>query len=130
MKASQVIDSDQYIIGFPESTQKLLQQLRTTIRRAAPDAEEVISYSMPAYKYHGILVYFAGYQHHIGLYPMASAIAKFKKELSVYKSAKGSVQFPLNEPLPVDLITKIVEFRIQENLEKLAIKKQKNKPRS
>jgi uncharacterized protein YdhG (YjbR/CyaY superfamily) len=127
MKATEIIDTDQYIIGFPEHTQKLLQQLRLTIKKAAPDAEEVISYSMPAYKYHGMLVYFAGYQKHIGFYPMPAGIAAFKDELSIYKNAKGSVQFPLDKPLPINLITRIVKFRMQENIEKEALKKAKKK---
>ncbi|HCN83872.1 MAG TPA: hypothetical protein DIT07_09675 [Sphingobacteriaceae bacterium] len=127
MKANEIIDVDQYIIGFPEETQKLLQQLRSTIRKAAPDAEERISYSMPGYKYHGVLVYFAGYKNHIGFYPMPSSIAMFKDELSVYKSAKGSVQFPLDKLLPIELINKIVKFRAQKNLEKEAIKAQNKK---
>lgn len=119
---------DEYIAGFPAATQKLLKQLRKTIVKAAPGAEEVISYRMPAYKFHGMLVYFAGYEHHIGFYPGASGIAAFKKKLSAYKSAKGSVQFPLNEPLPLEIVTAIVMFRVKENLEKLALKaKKKNK---
>lgn len=109
---------DMYIAGFPEETQKLLNQLRQLIKDTAPDAEEVISYQMPAYKYHGMLVYFAGYSKHIGFYPGASGIAAFKEELSVYKNAKGSVQFPLDQPLPVKLIERMVLFRVKENLEK------------
>jgi uncharacterized protein YdhG (YjbR/CyaY superfamily) len=111
-------DIDVYIAGFPKNTQKILKQLRATIIEAAPDAEEIISYKMPAYKYHGILVYFAAYKNHIGFYPTASGIATFKKELSMYKGAKGSVQFPLDKPLPLGLITKIVKFRVRENSEK------------
>jgi len=109
---------DLYIENFPVETQQLLFQMRKTIIRAAPESKEIISYKMPAYKYLGILVYFAGYKNHIGFYPTGSGIVAFKDELSVYKGAKGSVQFPLNKPLPVDLITKIVKFRVKENLEK------------
>ena len=115
-------DVDEYIAGFPKDTQKLLEQLRAAIMKAAPGAEEAISYQMPAYKYHGMLVYFAGYKSHIGFYPTASGIETFKKELSVYKGAKGSVQFPLDKPLPLQLVTKIVKFRMKENLEKESIK--------
>jgi len=116
---------DQYIAGFPEATKLLLEKVRTAIKKAAPQAEEVISYNMPAYKLNGILVWFAGYKNHIGFYPMASGIETFKKELSVYKGAKGSVQFPLNKPIPLALITKIVKFRVKENLEKAKNKSKK-----
>lgn len=97
--------------------------MRATITKAAPKAEEVISYNMPAYKLNGMLVYFAGYDKHIGFYPMPSCIEAFKKELSVYKTAKGSIQFPLNEPLPLKLITQMVKFSALENKEKLKAKK-------
>ncbi|HRH59296.1 MAG TPA: DUF1801 domain-containing protein [Chitinophagaceae bacterium] len=120
-------DIDTYIAAFPQPMRAMLEQLRQTILKAAPQAEEVISYQMPAFKYKGMLVYFAGYQNHIGFYPTASGIAAFKKELSAYKGAKGSVQFPANEPLPLALIAKIVKFRVKENNEsakqKAAIKK-------
>jgi uncharacterized protein YdhG (YjbR/CyaY superfamily) len=120
MKAQQQKnDIDKYISGFSEATQKLLNQLRETIIKAAPEAEEVISYQMPAFKYYGILVYFAAYKNHIGFYPTASGIANFKDELSIYKSSKGAVQFPLDQNLPIELITKIVEFRVKENLKKI-----------
>ena len=99
-KGDKAIYVDAYIAGFPKDTQTLLEQLRTAIMKAAPDAEEVISYQMPAYKYFGMLVYFAGYKNHIGFYPGAAGIETFKKELSIYKGAKGSVQFPLDKPLP------------------------------
>jgi uncharacterized protein YdhG (YjbR/CyaY superfamily) len=114
---------DDYIAAFPESTQAQLIQMRETIREAAPEAEEVISYGMPAYKMKRVLVYFAGCAKHIGFYPTSSGIASFKQELSAYKGAKGSVQFPLNEPLPLDLIKRIVRSRLAEDLEKAAIKK-------
>jgi uncharacterized protein YdhG (YjbR/CyaY superfamily) len=120
-------DIDEYIAGFPYDTQKFLEQLRTTITKAAPEAEEVISYKIPAYKFHGMLVYFAGYNNHIGFYPTPSGIEKFKDELSFFKNAKGSVQFPLDKPLPVDLITKIVVFRVQENLARAAVSKRNKK---
>lgn len=120
-------DIDNYITGFPEDVQKILEQLRSTIMKAAPNAEEVISYKMPAYKYHGMLVYFAAYNNHIGFYPTPSGIEAFKQELSVFKGAKGSVQFPLDKPLPIKLIAKIVAFRVKENLEKAEIKTNKKK---
>ncbi|MBW4891884.1 DUF1801 domain-containing protein [Mucilaginibacter sp. HMF5004] len=116
------VDIDEYIAGFPTETQKLLQQVRETIKKAAPQAEEVISYSMPAMKLHGLLVWFAGYANHIGFYPKASGIEKFKKEIAGYKHAKGSVQFPIDKPLPLALITDMVKFRVLENLNKTAKK--------
>lgn len=123
MTANKPTTIDEYIAGFPKDIQIILEQLRTTIRKAAPEAEEVISYQMPAFKLSGMLVYFAGYKNHIGFYPTPSAIEAFKKELSEYKGAKGSVQFPLEKPLPLKLITKIVKFRVIENLEKASISK-------
>ncbi|MFZ4400084.1 MAG: iron chaperone [Bacteroidales bacterium] len=109
---------DDYIAAFPEETQKRLTQVRETIKKAAPAAEEVISYSMPAFRKNGILVYFAAYSKHIGFYPTSSGILAFKDEISGYKAAKGSVQFPLDKPLPLELITKIVKFRLSENMQK------------
>jgi uncharacterized protein YdhG (YjbR/CyaY superfamily) len=109
---------DEYILNFPEETQKLLAQVRETIKKAAPGAQEVISYQMPAFKYKGLLVWFAAYKNHIGFYPKASGIEVFKKEISVYKWAKGSVQFPLDKPLPLGMISKIVKYRVKENEEK------------
>ncbi|MEO5944627.1 MAG: DUF1801 domain-containing protein [Ferruginibacter sp.] len=114
---------DKYIKSFPKTTQILLQEVRTYILNAAPAAEEIISYKMPAYRQNGILVYFAGYANHIGFYPGAAAIKKFGKQISGYKNAKGSVQFPLDKPLPLALITSIVKFRIKEILEKKKLKK-------
>lgn len=118
---------DHYIADFPPPTQELLEQLRSTILKAAAGAEEVIGYKMPAYRLHGVLLYFAGYKRHIGFYPSGSGIEAFKKELSVYKGAKGSVQFPLDKPLPLALITKIVKFRVKENLEKAKEKELKKR---
>lgn len=114
---------DEYIACYPVDIQIILQQLRSAIKKAAPGALEVISYGMPAFKLNGILVWFAAYAKHIGFYPTASGIEVFKKELAKYKSAKGSVQFPLNEPLPLKLITEIVKFRVAENLHKAEMKK-------
>jgi uncharacterized protein YdhG (YjbR/CyaY superfamily) len=109
---------DQYIAGFPEAVQVLLEKMRATIRRAAPAAEETVGYGIPTFKLNGNLVHFAGYKNHIGFYPAPSAIKAFEKELSRYEGAKGSVQFPLNKPLPLPLVTKIVKFRVKENLDK------------
>jgi uncharacterized protein YdhG (YjbR/CyaY superfamily) len=106
---------DDYIRGFPPRVRAILSELRSTIRRAAPQATEKISYRMPTFYLNGNLVHFAAYEHHIGFYPAPSGIARFKKELARYKSAKGSVQFPLDEPLPIELIAAIVEFRVAEN---------------
>lgn len=114
---------DDYILSFPEPVQQMLQELRETIRRTAPEATECISYNMPAFKYHGMLVYFAGYKNHIGFYPTASGIRAFEGKLSHYPVSKGTVRFPLNELLPLDLIREMVDFRVQENL----IKKSKKK---
>jgi uncharacterized protein YdhG (YjbR/CyaY superfamily) len=109
-------DFSKYITSYPKDVQTLLEQIRATIKIAAPQAEEVISYGMPAFKLNGVLVWFAAYSKHIGFYPGASGIKAFKKELSIYKIAKGSVQFPLEKSLPLGLITKIVKFRVNENL--------------
>lgn len=116
---------DEYFNTFPESTLKLLKEFRKAIHEAAPEAEELISYNMPAFKFYGMLVYYAAYKNHIGFYPFGSGIEAFKKELSVYKGAKGSVQFPLDKPLPLDIIKKIVKFRVKQNLEKAAVKQKK-----
>ena len=109
---------DEYIKGFPKEIQQLLEQVRQTIKKAAPLANEAISYGMPAFKLNGLLLWFAAYSKHIGFYPKASGIEKFKEELSIYKGAKGSVQFPLDKSLPLNLITKIVKFRVTENMSK------------
>jgi uncharacterized protein YdhG (YjbR/CyaY superfamily) len=109
---------DEYIDSFPKPIQVRLEALRKTILRAAPNAGEIISYSMPAYRQDGILVWFAGFKNHVGFYPGASGIAAFKKELSEYKSAKGSVQFPLDRPLPLALVTRIVKYRVRESRRK------------
>ena len=124
MKENTPLSVDMYIADFPPDTKELLEQLRVTIRNAAPEAEEVISYQMPAYKFHGILVYFAGYKNHIGFYPTGAGIANFPHKLSAYKTSKGTIQFPLDQPLPFELITEIVRFRVSENLEKAAKKRQ------
>ena len=116
-------DVEEYIDGFSEEIQQILEQVRVTIRKAVPQAEEVISYGMPAFKQHGMLVWYGAFKNHIGFYPVPKAMEAFKKELSVYKQGKGSVQFPFDKPLPFDLITRIVEFRIAENKLKEQAKK-------
>jgi uncharacterized protein YdhG (YjbR/CyaY superfamily) len=109
---------DKYISSFPKEIQVMLQQIRETIRQAAPEAEEAIRYAMPTFVLNGNLVHCAAFKNHIGFYPVPSGIEAFKEELSVYKGGKGSVQFPLDKPMPLSLITKIVQFRVQENLNK------------
>ena len=106
---------DEYIAGFPPDVQAILQKIRTTIRKAAPKAEETIKYQMPTFTLNGNLVHFAAFQKHIGFYPTPTGTEKFQKDLSVYKGAKGSVQFPLDKPIPFGLISKIVKFRVKEN---------------
>lgn len=116
---------DEYIALFPDDVQKKLRELRAVIKAAAPDAGEKISYQMPAFTLHGNLVYFAAFKNHIGFYPAPRGIEEFKDELSAYKGAKGSAQFPLDQPIPYDLISKIVKFRVKENLEKAEAKRKK-----
>lgn len=113
---------DDYISGFNPDIQERLRILRTTIQKAAPAAEEKISYGMPAFTLKGMLVYFAAHTKHIGFYPFTTAIEAFRDELSAFKTAKGTVQFPNENPLPVELISEIVKFRVEENLFKAEIK--------
>ena len=116
---------DEYIAGFPDDVQEILEKIRMTIREAAPDAEEKISYQMPTFTLKGNLVHFAAYRKHIGLYPAPRGIEKFKKELSAYEGAKGSVRFPLDKPIPFGLISRIVKFRVKDNLERAEAKGKK-----
>ena len=118
---------DEYIAVFPEEVQKKLEELRAVIKAAAPDAEEKISYQMPTFALKGNLVHFAAYKNHIGFYPTPSGIEEFKDELSAYQGAKGSIRFPLDKPIPYDLIAKIVAFRVKENLEKAETKSKKKR---
>jgi len=112
---------DEYIADFPDDVQEILEKIRMTIRKAAPDAEETISYKMPTFNLKGhSLVYFAAYKKHIGFYPAPIGIAEFKKDLSAYQAGKGTLQFPLDKPVPFDLITRIVKFRVRENLARAA----------
>ncbi len=114
---------DEYINALPEDVRQIVNELRQTIRDAAPDAEETINYQIPTFTLNGNLVHFAAFENHIGFYPTPSGMEAFKKELSGYKGAKGSVQFPLNEPLPLPLIRRIVEYRVKENSERKQKKK-------
>ena len=121
---------DEYIATFPGEIQKILEEIRATIKAAAPEAEEKISYQMPTFFLKGNLVHFAAFKKHIGFYPTPTGIEKFKKELSVYEGAKGSVQFPLDKPMPYALISKIVKFRVKENLAKAADKREERNNRT
>ena len=125
MKVEQVkfTNIDDYIAGFPKEIQGILEKVRKTIGSAAPGAQETISYQIPTFTLNGNLVHFAAFKNHIGFYPTPTGIAKFKKQLSAYEGAKGSVQFPLNQPIPYALITRIVKFRVKENLERAAPKR-------
>ena len=116
---------DEYIASFPPEVQEKLETIRATIRKAAPKAEEAISYMIPTFRLHGNLVHFAAYKKHIGFYPGAGGIAAFEEELAGYETSKGTVQFPLEKRLPLPLITKIVKFRVQQNLDKAATKAKK-----
>jgi len=118
---------DEYIAIFPEGIQKILEELRATIKTAAPDAEEKISYQMPTFFLKGNLIHFAAFKNHIGLYPSPSGTQAFKRELSMYQGAKGSIKFPIDKPLPLKLISKIVKFRVAENLKNAEIKSRKGK---
>jgi len=114
---------DEYINTFPEDVRNILNELRQTIKEAAPEAEETINYQIPTFTLHGNLVHFAAFKNHIGFYPTPTGMEAFKKELSPYKGAKGSVQFPIDQPLPLPLIRRIVEYRVKENLERKQKKK-------
>lgn len=116
MQRVQARNIDEYIAAFPEEVQQRLKEIRSAITAAAPEAEETINYAIPTFKLNGNLVHFAGFKNHIGFYPAPSGIEAFKKELSRYKGATGSVQFPHDKPLPIALIRKIVKFRVNENL--------------
>lgn len=118
---------DEYIATFPEEIQKILEELRATIKSAAPDAEEKISYQMPTFALKGNLVHFAAYKNHIGFYPAPRGIEEFKQELSIYEGAKGTVRFPIDKPLPLELISRIVKFRVAENLKNAEIKSNKKR---
>lgn len=111
-------DIDEYIAGFPDDVRQILEKIRMTIRKAAPDAEETIKYRMPTFTLHGNLVHFAAFKKHIGFYPAPRGTEAFKDELSVYEGARGSARFPLDQPMPFGLIGKIVKFRVKNSLER------------
>jgi uncharacterized protein YdhG (YjbR/CyaY superfamily) len=129
MKKGQTVPRtiDEYIARSPKEVRAILEKMRSTIRKAAPDAEEAISYQMPTFRLKGNLVHFAAFPNHIGFYPTPSGIEKFKRELFGYKWAKGSVQFPLDRPIPYALVRRITEFRVKENLQIAEAKKKTNK---
>ena len=119
---------DKFIAGFPREVQEILEKVRKTIRDAAPEAEETINYGIPTFTHQGKnLVHFSAFKKHVGFYPTPSGIEKFKKDLSDYELAKGSVKFPLDQPIPYDLIARIVEFRVKENMEKAEAKGKRKK---
>lgn len=126
-KAQPPKDIDDYVARFPADVQAILEEVRATIRRAAPEAKETISYQMPAFKHHGILVYFAGWQQHIGLYPPVSGDKALEKAVARYAGPKGNLQFPLDQPIPYDLIERIVKLRVKQDNEKAAAKREKRK---
>ena len=109
---------DEYIAAFPKNIQNILEELRQVIMDSAPNAEEAISYQMPTFKLNGNLVWFAAFKKHIGFYPKPSAIEAFRKELTDYEVSKGTIRFPLEKPIPFDLVRKIVKYRVRQNLEK------------
>ncbi|HEY7330764.1 MAG TPA: DUF1801 domain-containing protein [Gemmataceae bacterium] len=126
-KSQKPKDIDSYILGFPADVQAMLEKVRTTIRDAAPEAEETISYMMPAFRQRGILVYFAAWEKHIGLYPPLSGDKALEKAIAPYAGPKGNLQFPLDEPIPYDLIERIVKLRVKQDNAKAAAKKKKRK---
>jgi uncharacterized protein YdhG (YjbR/CyaY superfamily) len=117
MKSRAPENIDEYIDGFPSNVQKILQKIRKTVQKAAPGSQEVISYRMPAFKLNRVFVFFAGYQNHVSLYPAPRGVAEFKEELAQYGGGKGTLQFPLGQPVNFDLIARIVRFRVQQNAE-------------
>ena len=118
MKAKQANNIDEYIADFPDDARAAMEKVRTAIRKAAPRAEEAIKYQIPTFVLNGNLIHFGGYKNHIGLYPGSRAIEEFKKELVGYKLSKGTVQLPLDKPMPIGLVTKITKFCVQRNLAK------------
>ncbi len=123
MKGPIAKNIDEYIAAFPADVQKSLQEVRATIRKAAPKAEEAIKYGIPTFVLNGNLVHFGGYNNHIGFYPAPSGIEAFKKELAPYEAGKGTIRFPLDKPIPLTLIKKVVEFRVAISKEKIKGKK-------
>ena len=123
MKNTQAETIDEYIANFPKDIQDILEEVRATIRKAAPEAQEAIKYAIPTFIQNGNLVHFAAFKNHIGFYPAPRALEEFKKELSAYEGSKGTVKFPLDSPVPLPLIRKIVKYRVKQNLEKAKTKK-------
>ena len=123
MPTSKPTNTEEYIASFPPDIQKVLEQVRATIKKAAPEATESFKYAIPTFEQHGNLVHFAAFKNHIGFYPTPSGSEAFAKELDTYKQGKGSVQFPLDKPMPLDLIARLVKFRVKENEEKQKTKK-------
>ena len=130
MEKHKISTVDEYIAQQPLAMRASLKQIRETIRKAAPEAEEILSYQMPAYKFHGMLLWFAVHKSHFGLYPMASTIVKFKNKLGAYETSKGTIQFPFGKTLPLKLITEITKFRVKENMEKIRLKEMTRKKKS
>lgn len=120
-------DIDEYIAGFPTKVQKILQKVRKTIQKAAPDAAEAISYAIPTFKLNGNLVHFAGYQNHVGFYPAPQGVAEFEVDMARYGAGKGTARFPLDEPIPYELIARITTFRVGKNMERAAAKSTKRR---
>ena len=118
IRKRQFKNMDEYIAAFPKNVKDILEELRRVIRESAPNSEEAISYGIPTFKLNGNLVHFAAFKNHIGFYPAPSGIVAFKKELTSYKQAKGSVQFPIDKPIPFSLVKRIVRYRVKENLKK------------
>lgn len=123
MKRTQAGNIDEYIAGFPKNIQHILEEIRATIRKAAPEAEEAIKYAIPTFVYKGNLVHFGAFNNHIGFYPAPTGIEEFEKELSAYQGANGTIRFPLDKPLPLALIRKIVKFRMKRNAQREKTKK-------
>ena len=123
MKTTKPMNVDAYISDFPADVQKVLEQIRATVKEVAPEAKETIKYAIPTFTLHGNLVYFAAFKNHIGFYATPTGNEEFSNDLAGYKTGKGSIQFPLAKPMPLDLIRKIVRFRVAQNLEKAAKKK-------
>jgi len=126
MKSVAAGNIDEYIAGFPAPIQQLLEEMRATIRKAAPAAQEAIKYAIPTFTLNGNLVHFAAFKNHIGFYPAPGGIEAFKKELSAYEGSKGTIRFPFDKPLPLALISKIVKYRVKMNLQKTNKKKKKD----
>ena len=130
MRSHPAANIDEYIAGFPKDIQEMLEAIRATIKKAAPEAEEAIKYGMPTFTLNGNLVHFAAFTHHIGFYPTPRGIAEFAKELSMYRGGKGSIQFPLDQPMPLTLISKIVKFRVKKIKERTATRASSASPAS